>query len=151
MDSEIAQKVEEWCLMFFPLRGMMRLPEFLTRESNFMNYCKLSGQWFCTRDEILQQKANIDDLVKEGARTNRVKTALPKRQKKREVLYKVLKQERSLLKPEHLNFFARKDHDLKKLEKLLQKATTEWINYVDPVESSAEVSNEKHKVEAVEA
>ena len=49
-----------------------------------------------------------------------------------------------------MNFVAQKDHDLKELETLLQKATIEWISYVDPVESSAEASNEKDKVEAVE-
>ena len=50
MDNEIAQKFEKWCQMFFPLRGMMRLPEILIKESDFMNYCKLSGQWFRTRE-----------------------------------------------------------------------------------------------------
>ena len=54
------------------------------------------------------------------------------------------------MKPEHLNFVAQKDHDLKELETLLQKTTIEWINYVDPVESSAEASNEKDNVKAVE-
>ena len=54
------------------------------------------------------------------------------------------------MKTEHLNFVAQKDHDSKKLETLLQKATIEWINYVDPVESSAEPSNEKNNVEAVQ-
>ena len=49
-----------------------------------------------------------------------------------------------------MNFVAQKDHDLKELETLLQKATIEWINYVDPVESSAKASNEKGNVEAVE-
>ena len=151
MDNEIAQKFEKWCKMFFPLRGMMRLPEVLIRESDFMNYCKLSGQWFRTRDEILQEKANIDNLMKEGARTIRVNSALPKIQEKKDVLDKVLSQQRSLLKPEHLNFDAEKDHDLKELETLLQKATIEWNNYVDPVESSAEALNEKGNVKAVES
>ena len=45
----------------------MRLPEVLIREIDFMKYCKLSGQWFRTRDEILQEKANIDNVMKEGA------------------------------------------------------------------------------------
>ena len=150
MDNEIAQKFEKWCQMFFPLRGMMRLPEVLIREADFVNYCKLSGQWFHTREEILQEKANIDNLMKKGARTIRVKSALAKIQEKKVFLYKVLKQQRSLLKPEHLNFVAQKDHDLRGMETLLQKATIEWINYVDPVESSAKASNEKDTVEAVE-
>ena len=150
LDNEIAKQFEKWCQMFFPLRGMMRLPEVLIRQGNFMNYCKLSGQWLHTRDEILQEKANIDNLMKEGARTIRVKFALTKIQEKKDVLDKVLKQQRSLLKPEHLNFVAEKDHDLKDLETLLQKATIEWINYVDPVESIATASNEKDNVEAVE-
>ena len=88
--------------------------------------------------------------MKEGARTIRVNSAVPKIQEKRDVLVKVFKQRRSLLKPEHLNFVAQKDQDLKELETLLQKATIEWINYVDPVESSAEASNERNNVEAVE-
>ena len=67
MDNEIVQKFEKWWQMIFPLRGMMPLPEVLIRESDFMNYCKLSGQWFRTRDEILQQKGSIDNLMKEGA------------------------------------------------------------------------------------
>ena len=67
MDNEIAQKFEKWCQMFCPLRGMMRLPEVSIRESDFMNYSKLSGQWFRTKHEILQEKANIDNLTKEGA------------------------------------------------------------------------------------
>ena len=46
MDNEIARKFEKWCQMFFPLRGMMRLPDILIKESDFMNYCKLSGQWY---------------------------------------------------------------------------------------------------------
>ena len=54
------------------------------------------------------------------------------------------------MKPEQLNFVAQKDHDLKELETILHKATIEWINYVDPVESSAEASKEKDNVEAVE-
>ena len=124
MDNEITQKFENWCQMFFfPFRGIMRLPEVLIREGEFMNYCKLSGQWFHTRDEILQEKANIDNLMKEGARAIRVKYALAKIQEKKDVLDKVLKQQRSLLKPEHLNFVAQKDHELKELETLLQKAT----------------------------
>ena len=55
-----------------------------------MNYCKLSGQWFSRKDEILQGKANIDNLMKEGARTIRVKSALPKLKEKKDVLDKVL-------------------------------------------------------------
>ena len=54
------------------------------------------------------------------------------------------------MKPEHLNVVAQKDHDLKELGTLLQKANIEWINYVDPVKSSAEASNEKDNVKAVE-
>ena len=151
MDNEISQKFEKWCQMFFPPRGMMRLAEVLTRESNFMSSCKLSGQWFRTGDEILQEKANIDNLMKKVARTIKVNSALPKIQEKKDVLDKVLRQQRSLLKPEQLNFVAQKDHDLKELETQLQKATIEWINYVDPVESSAKASNEKDNVEAVES
>ena len=150
MDNEIAQKFEKWLQMFFPLKGMMRLPEVLIKESDLMIYCKLSGQWFHTRDEILQEKANIDNLMKEGARTFRVKSALAKIQEKKDVLDRVLKQQRSLLKAEHLNFVAQKDDELKELETLLQKPTIEWINYVDPVESSAEASTEKDNVKAVE-
>ena len=51
---------------------------------------------------------------------------------------------------EHLNFVAQKDHDLKELETLLQKATIEWTNYVDAVESSAEASNEMENIEALD-
>ena len=54
------------------------------------------------------------------------------------------------MKPEHLNFVAQKDQDFNELETLLRKTTIEWINYVDPVESSAEAKNEKDNVEAVE-
>ena len=96
MDNEIAQNFEKWCEMFFPLRGMMRLPEVLMREGEFMNYCKLSGQWFHTKDEILREKAKNDNLMEEGARTIRVKSALAKIQEKKDVLDKVLKQQRSL-------------------------------------------------------
>ena len=39
---------------------------------------------------------------------------------------------------------------MKQLETLLQKASIKLISYVDPVESSAEASNEKNNVEAVE-
>ena len=85
-----------------------------------------------------------------GARNIRVKSALAKIQEKKDVLDKVLKQQRSLLKAEHLNFVAQKDHELKELETLLQKATIEWSNYVDPVKSSAEASTEKDNVKAVE-
>ena len=88
--------------------------------------------------------------MKEGAGTIRVKSALPKTQEKKDVLDIILQQQRSLQKPEHFNFVAQKDHDLKELETLLQKATIEWINFVDSVESSAEPSNEKDNVEAVE-
>ena len=119
MDNEIAQKFERWCQMFFPLRGMMRLPEVLIREGEFMKYCKLSGQWLHTKDEILQE--HIDNLMKEGARTNRVKCALAKLQGKKDVLDKVLKQRRSLLQPEPLNFVAQKDHDLKNLKQYVGK------------------------------
>ena len=149
MDNEIAQKFEKWCQMFFPLREMMRVPEVLIREGEIMNYRKIPGQWFHTRNEILHQKANIDNLMKEGARSIRV-SALAKLQEKKDVFDTVLKQQRSLLKPEFLNFVSQKDHHLKELETLLQKATIEWINYVDPVESSAKASNEKDNVEAVE-
>ena len=51
-----------------------------------MDYCKLSGHRFRTRDELLQKKANIDTLMKDGARTIRVKSALPKTQVKKDVL-----------------------------------------------------------------
>ena len=78
------------------------------------------------------------------------KSALPKIQEKKDVLDKVLNQHRSLLKPEHLNFVAQKDHDLEELETSFQKATMERINYVDTVKSSAEDSNEKEIAEAVE-
>ena len=100
--------------------------------------------------KYFKKKQNIDNLMKEGARILRVKSALAKIQEKKDVFDKVLKQQRSLLKPEHLNFVAQKDHELKELETLLQKATIECINYVDPVESSAEASTEKDNVRAVE-
>ena len=150
MDIEIAQSLRNGAICFFPLRRIIRLAGVLIKEINFMNFCKLSGQWFRKRDEILQEKANIYNLVKEGARINRVKSALPKIQEKRDVLDKVLKHQRSLLKPEDLNFVTQKDHDLIDLQTLVQKATIEWIKYVDPVESSTEASNEKDNVEAVE-
>ena len=129
--------------MFFPPRGLMSLREVLITESDFMNFCEVPCQWFRTRDEILQQKANTDNLMKEGAGTIRVNSALSKIQEKRDVSDKVLKQQRSLLKPEHLNIVAQKHLDSKELETLLQKITIEWINYVDPVETSAEASNGK--------
>ena len=90
MDNEIAQNFENWRQMFFPLRRMMRLAEVLIRESDFMKYCKLSCQWFRTRDKILQEKANIDNLMKKGAQAIRVKSALPKIQEKKVGLDKVL-------------------------------------------------------------
>ena len=86
--------------------------------------------------------------MKGGARTTGVKSILPK-YKKKEFLDKVLEQQRSLLKREHLKFVAQKTRDLKELETLFQKINIEWIIYVDPVESSAEASNEKDIVEAV--
>ena len=66
-----------------------------------------------------KKRTLADNLMKEGARTNRVKSALPKIQEKRDVLDRVLEQQRSLLKPEQLNFVAQKYHDLKELELLL--------------------------------
>ena len=51
-----------------------------------MDYCKLSGHRFRTSDELLQEKANIDNLMKDGARIIRVKSALPKTQEKKDVL-----------------------------------------------------------------
>ena len=83
MENEIAQKFEKWCQMFFPLTGRMRLPEVLIRKSVLMNYCKLSGHWIRTRDKMIEEKAYIDSLMKEGARTNRVSSALPKLPRKR--------------------------------------------------------------------
>ena len=88
--------------------------------------------------------------MEERSRTIRLNSALPKIHEKKDVLDKVLKQQRSLLKPEHLNFVAQKDCYLKEMETLHQKATINWINYVDTVESSAEASNEKDNVKAVE-
>ena len=49
-----------------------------------------------------------------------------------------------------MNFVAQKDHNFTELETLRQKAAIEWINYVDAVESSADASNEKDNVDAVE-
>ena len=106
----------------------------LKDKGQFLRYCNLSDQFNDARVKIQDEIVKTDSLIAQGARSTKVKSALPKVREMKDEMDKALKEQRTLMNLHFGNreFFAPKEAILAEVERELQKATIEWISYVDP-------------------
>ena len=78
-----------------------------------------------------------------------VKSALPKVREIKDVMDQALKEQRTLMNLHFGNreFFAPKEAILAEVETELQKATIEWIGYVDPDSKDKNSQSETHNAD----
>ena len=64
--------------MFSKLKGCETVHTNLNDKGQFLRYCKLSDQFNDARVKIQDEIVTTDSLITQGARSNKVKSALPK-------------------------------------------------------------------------
>ena len=104
----------------------------------------LSDQFQDARVKIHDKIVTTDSLIAQGARSTKVKSALPKVREIKDEMDKALKEQRTLMKLHFGNreFFAPKEATLAEVERELQKAKIEWIGYVDPESKDTNTASE---------
>ena len=132
--SGLEQLYKECSTMFSKLKGCETVYPNLKDKGQFLRYCKLSDQFNDARVKIQDEIVKTDSLIAQGARSTKVKSALPKVREMKDEMDKALKEQRTLMNLHFGNreFFAPKEAILAEVERELQKATIEWIGYVDP-------------------
>ena len=132
--SGLEQLYKECSTMFSKLKGCDTVHTNLKDECQFLRYCKLSDQFHDAPVKIQDEIVKTYSLIAQGARSTKVKSALPKVREIKDVMDQALKEQRTLMNLHFGNreFFAPKEAILAEVERELQKATIEWIGYVDP-------------------
>ena len=132
--SSLEELYQECGSIFKPLPGLSVIQRQMKDKSHFLRYCKLSDQFFDARNKINEEIKMTDSLIAQGARSSRIKPSLPRVREIKDVMDKALNEQRSLIKQKlcNPNFFSSKEAILAEVETELQKATIEWISYVDP-------------------
>ena len=131
--SWLEQLYKECSTMFSKLKGCETVYPNLKDKGQFLRYCKLSDQFNDARVKIQDEIVKTDSLIAQGARSIKIKSVLPKVREMKDEMDKALKEQRTLknLHFDNREFFALKEAILAKIERELQKATIEWIGYVD--------------------
>ena len=132
--SSLEELYQECGAIFKPLPGLSVIQQQMKDKSHFLRYCKLSDQFFDARDKINEEIKMTDSLIVQSGRSSRIKASLPGVREIKDVMDKALNEQRSLIKQDlcNPNFFSSKEAILAEVETELQKATIEWISYVDP-------------------
>ena len=130
--------------MFSKPKGCETVHPNLKNKGQFLRYCKLSDQFNDTRVIIQDEIVKTHSLTAQGARSIKVKAALPKVREMKDVMDKALKEQQTLMNLHFGNreFFAPKESNLAEVETELQKATIEWIGYVDPSSKDTNTASE---------
>ena len=142
--SGLEQLYKECSTMFSKLKGCETVLSNLKDKGQFLRYCKLSDQFNDARVKIQDEIVKTDSLFAQGARSTKVKSALPKVREMKDEMDKTLKEQRTLMNLHFGNreFFAPKEAILAEVERELQKATIEWIGYVDPDSKDTNTTSE---------
>ena len=129
--------------MFSKLKGRETVLSNLKDKGQFLRYCKLSDQFNDARVKIQDEIVKTDSLIAQGARSTKVKSALPKVREMKDEMDKTLKEQRTLMNLHFGNreFFAPKEAILAEVEREVQKATIEWIGYVDSKDTNTTSEN----------
>ena len=116
----------------------------LKDKSQFLRYCKLSDQFNDARIKIQDEIVTTDSLIAQGARSTKVKSAIPKVREIKDEMDNALKEQRTLMTLHFGNreFFAPKQATLAGVEREFQRATIEWIGYVDPDTKNTNTASE---------
>ena len=116
------------------LKGCETIHPNLKDKGQFLRHCNLSDHFNDARVKIQDEIVKTDSLIAQGARSTKVKSALPLVREMKDEMDKALKEQRILMNLHFGNreFFAPKEAILAEVERELQKSTIEWISYVDP-------------------
>ena len=147
--SGLEQLYKECSTIFSKLNGCETVHSNLKDKGQFLRYCKLSDQFNDARVKIQDEIVQTDSLIAQGARSSRVKSAVPKVREIKDVMDQALKEQRTLMNLHFGNreFFAPKEAILAEVERELQKATIEWIGYVDPDSKDKNPPSETHNAD----
>ena len=147
--SGLEQLYKECSTMFSKLKGCDTVHTNLKDKGQFLRYCKLSDQFHDARVKIQDEIVKTDSLIAQGARSTKVKSALPKVREIKDVMDQTLKEQRTLMNLHFGNreFFAPKEAILAEVERELHKATIEWISYVDPDSKDKYSQSETHNAD----
>ena len=98
-----------------------------------MKYCRAADQWHRLLAECQEKTKSLKELMGKGARSTRIKSALPDIQDLKEQLEGTLNQQKSCLKPTHQSFVKPKDEELEKITLLIEQMTQECLSNVEPL------------------
>ena len=123
----------------------------LMNKGQFLRFCKLSDQFYTSHVKIQEEIVKTDSFIAQGARSTKVKSALPKVREMKDEMDKALYEQRTLMNLDYANqgFFSSKEAIQAEVERELQKATIEWNGYVDP--ESKDVNSPSENLEAEDA
>ena len=92
----------------------------MKNKGQFLRYCKMSDQFNNVRVTIQDEIFKTDSLIAQGARSTKVKSALPKVREMKNVMDKALNEQRTLMSPESVivnkNLFSSKEAILDEIE-----------------------------------
>ena len=147
--SGLEQLYKECSTLFSKLKGCETVHTNSKDKGQFLRYCKLSDQFNDARVKIQDEIVTTDPLIAQGAGSTKVKSALPKVREIKDEMDKALKEQRTLMNLHFGNweFFAPKEATLAEVERELQKATIEWIGYVDPDSKNTNTATENFAAE----
>ena len=110
--SGLEQLYKECSTIFGKLKSCSTVYHHLKDKGQFFRYCKLSDQFNDARVNIQDEIVKTDSLIEQGARSTKVKSALPKVREMKDVMDKALEEQRTLMSPEFVtvnrDFFHRK-------------------------------------------
>ena len=139
--------------MFSKRKGFSTVYFHFKNNGQFLRYCKLSDQFNNARVTIQDEIVKTDLLIAQGARSTKVKSALPNVRQMKDVMDKDLNEQRTLMCPELANvkkdFFSPKKAILAEVERDFQKATLQWVGYVN--QDSEEIKSQLEEPEADDA
>ena len=132
--SGLEQLYKECSTMFSNLKGYPKVQLHLKDKGQLLRYCKLSDQFNEARVKLQEEIVKTNALIEQGARSTKIKSALPKVREMKDVMDDALNEQRTLIRLDSTNrdFFSVKEVILAEVERELQEATIKWIEYVDP-------------------
>ena len=135
------------CQALFPVLGKCcTIRQLLKDEGQLVRFCKLSDELYNSRVKIQEEIVKTESLIEQGARSTKVKSALPKVREMKDEMDNALYEQRTRMYLDVANqvYFS---SILTGVERELQKATIEWIGYVDPNNKDTNTASENLEAE----
>ena len=131
LESERENRFENWNKTFGSLMSVSKHLSHLKYGNDLLKFFKLCDQFYDAKRAIIAQKTTIDNLIQQGARSSRVKTAVEKLQDNKAILDKTLETRLSLLESKSLTILATAENVVTEMNPIILQAMTDALNYID--------------------